>query len=1026
MNFRQRITICLLLYIILGSAALAQNVEIPDPNLRNAIREALNLADGASITQADVRLLTRLEARGEQIQDLSGLQYAINITRIDLGENDISNLSPLAALTQLEYAELRRNPISDLSPLANLPQLHTLFVWECQISDISSLANLTQLMYLDLSFNRIVNILPLANLTRLTELVIRGNEISDVTPLANLTNLEMLWIERNNIVDISPLANLTRLNKLRLNNNEISDVTPLANLTNLETYLHLSHNRIVDIGPLANLMRLIELVISNNEIVDVNPLANLTNLEYLELQNNRISDITPLANLTNLEHLNTENNPIFDPDSPHVDIPDPNLRAAIRKTLNLPAGIPITQAAMRGLKELEAHDKGITDLIGLEFATDLILLDLPRNNISDLSSVTGLTQLEKVVLWVNPISDISPLANLTQLRYLALNGCHIADISPLANLTHLTSLHLHGNPIVDIRPLTNLKQLSNLWINHNEIVDISPLASLTRLTTLRLSNNQIVNIRPLANLTRLTELWINYNEIVDIRPLANLIRLTELHLNDNQLVNIRPLTNLTELESLEIQHNPILDYSSLDGLALTHLSRDEFCEHPPLPVRDRIHNRNYPSIFARWSGLGWPPIVNRPALSDVENLASHDMWFSAGFGLSFLRSSARIDEVKLAGNLDEAIRQRNEFLALNPNMIFLIQIEFHAVQRNEYPDDWPYWIRDAQGKIVERRGSRPYGLIDFTHPDIQDRIVAEAVAVSKCGLYDGIMIDWWNDHAAVLVSEDPPIEYRGYEVETQAKINIMERIRAETGQDFLILGNVNRDKLPRTGQYVNGGFMETVLPYFHSPGWVENTLRHIEDSLLWLEQNLREPQINGLEGWAIPTEPPDSPTNLRWMRAITTLSLTHSDGYVVFTGTGVPNNYHHYWFDFWDADLGRPLGAKATLYDEEIPGLYIREYTNGWAVYNHSGEMQEITLPELVTGVASGAESTTHSLPNYDGEMYLKAKPKNPADVNGDGVVNILDLTLVAQAFGKDGLDADVNGDGVVNVFDLVFVANQF
>ena len=53
-------------------------------------------------------------------------------------------------------------------------------------------------------------------------------------------------------------------------------------------------------------------------------------------------------------------------------------------------------------------------------------------------------------------------------------------------------------------------------------------------------------------------------------------------------------------------------------------------------------------------------------------------------------------------------------------------------------------------------------------------------------------------------------------------------------------------------------------------------------------------------------------------------------------------------------------------------------------------------------------------------------KPANPADVNGDGMVNILDLVVVAQAFGKDGLQGDVNGDGVVNVFDLVFVANQF
>ena len=58
--------------------------------------------------------------------------------------------------------------------------------------------------------------------------------------------------------------------------------------------------------------------------------------------------------------------------------------------------------------------------------------------------------------------------------------------------------------------------------------------------------------------------------------------------------------------------------------------------------------------------------------------------------------------------------------------------------------------------------------------------------------------------------------------------------------------------------------------------------------------------------------------------------------------------------------------------------------------------------------------------------MYLRVMPKNPADINKDGVVNILDLTLAAQAFGKDGLEGDVNGDGVVNMFDLVFVANQF
>ena len=50
-------------------------------------------------------------------------------------------------------------------------------------------------------------------------------------------------------------------------------------------------------------------------------------------------------------------------------------------------------------------------------------------------------------------------------------------------------------------------------------------------------------------------------------------------------------------------------------------------------------------------------------------------------------------------------------------------------------------------------------------------------------------------------------------------------------------------------------------------------------------------------------------------------------------------------------------------------------------------------------------------------------------DVNNDGQVNNLDLTLVGQNFGINSLahpQADVDGDGVVNVLDLILVANMF
>ena len=194
MNLRSIITLGLLVNLVLGSVVLAQPVHFPDPNLRVAIRDALNQPDGVPLNVQRMRQLTRLDVPPDsQIRDLAGLEYATNLTYLALGGNEITDLTPIAGLVKLRFLSVWGSPISDLSPITNLTELTRLYLGYCRtIADITPLANLTNLGFLQLRGNRIVDVTPLANLANLSELLLDNNRIVDATPLANLTRLESL------------------------------------------------------------------------------------------------------------------------------------------------------------------------------------------------------------------------------------------------------------------------------------------------------------------------------------------------------------------------------------------------------------------------------------------------------------------------------------------------------------------------------------------------------------------------------------------------------------------------------------------------------------------------------------------------------------------------------------------------------------------------------------------------------------------------------------------------------------------
>ena len=466
---------------------------MPDPALRETVREELGLPAAAPLTKDNMQELERLNADGRGIVDIKGLEFAQNLVDLHLGDdgNYVTDLSPLATLTSLRNLNVGGNQIADLRPIVNLMNLTGLSLWNNQVPDISSLGSLTSLTYLNLANNRVGDLSPLTNLRNLEVLDLFANEVENIVPLAGLKNLKELILTDNRVGDLSPLTELTELRTVLLKGNPIKDLTPLSGL-------------------------------------------NLTELKY-----DAVSD------------------PAGETQPSEAWMPDPALRAAVRGELGLLPDILLTKEKMLRLVYLYAHDEGILDITGLEFATNLRELHLSQNPITDLRPLSNLTQLVGLHFWhvpVHPINlDLRPLANLINLEMLSLEGNWISDIRPLMGLKKLRRLHLSNNQIEDVRPLAGLTELWQLFLERNPITDLTALSAMN-LRELNISNNPI--------------------KVSDISPLAALKELQTLDLLNSGISDIRPLSGLTELRTLLLKGNPIKDFTPLSGLNLTNLKYD--------------------------------------------------------------------------------------------------------------------------------------------------------------------------------------------------------------------------------------------------------------------------------------------------------------------------------------------------------------------------------------------------------------------------------------------------------------------
>ena len=248
--------------------------------------------------------------------------------------------------------------------------------------------------------------------------------------------------------------------------------------------------------------------------------------------------------------------------------------------------------------------------------------------------------------------------------------------------------------------------------------------------------------------------------------------------------------------------------------------------------------KNYPSIFQAWND-----IENRPNEGELHRLARHDLIFHDPYSL--LRIPWNTSEqqpyqgiaTELNPNqLNVAGQRKEKLLSLNPHLLLLVEIRCrdakYLSRENEahvedwwdvgfYPPDSPYWLTDKNGEPIIGWGEDTNGdgkidendtvlsyLIDFTNPEVQNLIANQAMALDRSGLFDGIMLDWWNEDNATssIGVDDWSATILTPEAELEARLVILRKIRQQVEDDFLILVNANTRQIPKSAPYVNGIF----------------------------------------------------------------------------------------------------------------------------------------------------------------------------------------------------------------------------
>lgn len=284
-------------------------------------------------------------------------------------------------------------------------------------------------------------------------------------------------------------------------------------------------------------------------------------------------------------------NAIQEDSETEINIPDENFKKVLLEKYDIDEDKRITKNDMMNIEYIDISYSNISNIQGMEYATNLKQLNAAHNNISDLNPIKDLRNLGYIKFEHNRIKDISPLKNFTNMEIRSFSNNFIEDITPLKEFDPIVARQIDfmGNYIDVSEGTENRKVLEEIGLDQyavicfeisqkykssderNEVLEIKDTLK-QKLISYGVDSNNDGNITKgemndfNCGETSREGGMFDYCELdlsnlgltdKDIQCLKYLNCITGLNLSNNNITDVSPLKYIGSLDILNLSHNNV-------------------------------------------------------------------------------------------------------------------------------------------------------------------------------------------------------------------------------------------------------------------------------------------------------------------------------------------------------------------------------------------------------------------------------------------------------------------------------------